>query len=561
MTDFRDAFGLAKTDPDWPDRLLHVPHNGPLTSYMHQEDNSYGGHKEPQYHILSYTWGRWMLKHPGPALHVEGILWDIPAVDFMEAFTVGQFTDVIRRIAQDVEFVWVDIACIHQTDRPAKMKEIGRQASIFEGAEQAFVWLHQWDDEQLSTQVRQLEELHSALKDHSLSYSDSDSEMLSNADDDDVPECFANASWITSAFQCLETWRSEPWFTSLWTVQEMYHKPSATLLSKSASTTTVRNQPATLRWFMECVDAINDGIRSLSYDAPFPKHLDQPRLTDVLVAADRLGVCSQIWDNSCTVFAATRHRTAWEPLDRIYGIMQVFGLRLGEAAEPNRTFTLHQLKLQLVAAITQRSPVFAQLFVHAQPPAPNETWMISEFSYTPMRLQFRDLRPEPLCEIAVDQDTSTATFRGTACAFKDFATMYKRVASATDVSESRTWQDVMFDAHTELLDILPPDILDQNRTQVDKFHETAGLLGDTFGDRLVLLSLGILQDADHRLQDGEFESEDRDLGIGMLALRVDGQGSEVLRRIGLCIWHEPDDECEVLDEFTGLWRQCESVLG
>jgi hypothetical protein len=77
----------------------------------------------------------------------------------------------------------------------------------------------------------------------------------------------------------------------------------------------------------------------------------------------------------------------------------------------------------------------------------------------------------------------------------------------------------------------------------------------------VLLSLGILQDADHRLQDGEFESEDRDLGIGMLALRVDGQGSEVLRRIGLCIWHEPDDECEVLDEFTGLWRQCESVLG
>src|SRR5437667_11978530 len=66
----------------WPRRLLHVPS---MTSFKWQPGNSYGGHKEPKYVALSYTWGRWALdertKPDFKPLQIQGVPWLIPRVD------------------------------------------------------------------------------------------------------------------------------------------------------------------------------------------------------------------------------------------------------------------------------------------------------------------------------------------------------------------------------------------------------------------------------------------------------------------------------------------------
>src|SRR5690606_38753172 len=101
---------------------------------------------KPKYAILSYTWGRWRCSaEPGkpkpPALDVKGIFWDIPAIS-EDHFSVKTFEKAIRQIGRDVDWVWIDVACIDQTDGSIeKNEEIGRQVGIFHNAVKAYVWL------------------------------------------------------------------------------------------------------------------------------------------------------------------------------------------------------------------------------------------------------------------------------------------------------------------------------------------------------------------------------------------------------------------------------------
>ncbi len=121
----------------WPRRLLHVV---TLTSVVRNDGNVFAGVKEPRYDILSYTWGRFTCSK-GRAIDVRGIEWKIPAIDESH-FTVEEFEAVIRQVGRDVEFIWVDIACIHQEDEALKAEDVGNQAGIFKNAHKAFIWLN-----------------------------------------------------------------------------------------------------------------------------------------------------------------------------------------------------------------------------------------------------------------------------------------------------------------------------------------------------------------------------------------------------------------------------------
>ena len=139
----------------WPQRLLHVPS---MTSYEWTPGNVYGTHVEPGYNAISYTWGRYdleyMLKKRGKKrfrsikpIAIEGIPWAevVPRIH-PDHFSATEFQHIINQTqnlsaSSDVEFVWLDVACIDQRDGPQKAMEIGRQASIFKGASTVFVWL------------------------------------------------------------------------------------------------------------------------------------------------------------------------------------------------------------------------------------------------------------------------------------------------------------------------------------------------------------------------------------------------------------------------------------
>ena len=61
----------------WPLRLLHIPS---MTSREWKPGNVYGPDTEPNYSILSYTWGRFQVAD-GPRLAIKGIDWQVPSID------------------------------------------------------------------------------------------------------------------------------------------------------------------------------------------------------------------------------------------------------------------------------------------------------------------------------------------------------------------------------------------------------------------------------------------------------------------------------------------------
>ena len=149
------GFALPDAIGSWPQRLLHVP---TMTSHEWTSGNIYGDHVAPRYNAISYTWGRFDLLYAPDgcnktvlrrttSIKIEGTTWaaNIPRID-PQHFRVVDFQNVIARSLDlcepnDVEFVWLDIACIDQRNGPQKAAEIGRQADIFKGAQNVFIWL------------------------------------------------------------------------------------------------------------------------------------------------------------------------------------------------------------------------------------------------------------------------------------------------------------------------------------------------------------------------------------------------------------------------------------
>lgn len=111
----------------WPRRLLHVPS---MQSRAWLPGNRYGDAVAPQYNAISYTWGRFELQQDSDpsvsGLEVRGVDWNIPRTD-PSHFTKEQFHRVVQaathvspryyedtKVREDVEFVWLDVACIDQ---------------------------------------------------------------------------------------------------------------------------------------------------------------------------------------------------------------------------------------------------------------------------------------------------------------------------------------------------------------------------------------------------------------------------------------------------------------
>ena len=173
----------------WPRRLLHVPS---MTSLKWQPGDKYGGHVQPRYNAVSYTWGRFSLdveedkeegeKEKGEmrenkkkketkkmkknrnvtAIAVKGIDWTVPRIS-PDHFSTDNFRRLIQQTCESVDgakertdFLWLDVACINQKNTLEKLAEIGRQAVIFHGAQRVYVWLTKVHRDWFSHAVRDL---------------------------------------------------------------------------------------------------------------------------------------------------------------------------------------------------------------------------------------------------------------------------------------------------------------------------------------------------------------------------------------------------------------------
>ncbi|KAM0255957.1 hypothetical protein ACHAPA_012335 [Fusarium lateritium] len=389
----------------WPRRLLHV---ASMTCYPWSPGNKYGSYKEPYYNAISYTWGRFRYKDHQPEyattrpLDVKGVTWPLPRVRPTH-FTAEEMTQLIKAATcpEDeeyvVEFIWLDVVCIDQTKPHTQeyYSEVGRQGRIFQGASEVVVWLTTINSGQMIQWWKKMSHIKTPLK----------AVLVGSDDDYDVDE------WLRTVLAEFQDLRKDPWFTSLWTLQEAFLSPYSVIFLRDGLS------------FFRCVDDVSSGgylshliticqkmysfldqfKRSASRKATFDQTLFNAVKTEIeafgflegfsegtsVLRSLELGFdTNSTWmGNPLMLLQASHRRSCYEQTDRVRGIMQVFGLQLGESAPdatPGKTYSLSELKDQLACELLRLYPISSQLCIQDRSCPPREAWRVNS-SMTMMR--------------------------------------------------------------------------------------------------------------------------------------------------------------------------------
>ncbi|KAI0553861.1 heterokaryon incompatibility protein-domain-containing protein [Xylaria curta] len=559
----------------WPRRLLHI---ATLTSYERSDNNTYNGIKEPAYSILSYTWGRFQVKDPGvsKSLPIKGVSWEIPTIQESH-FTVDQFHKVLNLMRLDnTEWAWVDIACIDQENTKIKMDEVGKQASIFRAARWAYVWLSHLSTEACFRSFGLIERIDNIWPKYILH-------------DTSAEEMKLLLRYLREA---LDSIYLDPWFTSLWTLQEIMMRNDALIVSSEGAIVTqcipayaVRGGVSNLAaFYKEQVSIwpmffnriasdwrrVHDEVLRFAAkveNSDYDVHLQCKQIGQLI---DSTGINHVSSNNPNIQYGVAKYRKTEYPEDRVYGIMQIYNIRVGQSIRPDDLPSLDELKEEFGFAINCKSIVQGQAFVHTSTSKPKLSWCITEYSDVPQGL--RNISEVRIRSTISQGDSSSVQIKGKACLFPDFLEIHNRDVSGlnhTMGSQLRLYLDYHIAEDIEsganpwswwvddslLVQCLGRGLIrgeDWTRAQETwlRHYRTAKKTCENYGlDRLLVLELG---DFAGRYT-GEFKKDKDDnpnrffvtdlpprTHIGMLIRRV-GDKTELgkpglYERLGICTW-------------------------
>lgn len=444
-----NGIGHWPTDDYWPRRLLHIP---TMKSYERSGSSTYRDTDCPGYSILSYTWGRWEIPLNGcrqaghttrpRALPVTGTRWAIPQVS-EDHFTVDNFQDVVGFMAQaGTEWAWIDVACIDQENTAIKMDEVGRQASIFNKATRAFVWLSRTTRDALINTMKTLQE--SGLHPSSNFW-----------EDEDGPKALSMLRVIENAVALL---LADPWFSSLRTLQEMMMRCDAVLVSREGGFVTDGQDQYQIKMenLMDACTNIVFGSRAARVVLAngtdgwrrLPPDVTADMKAEMVAALDRIedriaqsGLLSaSMTTNPNVQYGSSRFRHARHPEDRIYGIMQIYGVRVGQSVRPADQPAPDALAREFGLAVNAHSALLGQLFVHTAAPPAGRSWCITEQSGVPGWLQNFSANPRALCTIAEGDAGGAVVAVGRHCPFREFYAL-----GTAEEYKASVWMDFFFD--------------------------------------------------------------------------------------------------------------------
>ncbi|KAG8531428.1 uncharacterized protein KY384_003057 [Bacidia gigantensis] len=538
-----DEVGLQQ---EWPQRLLYVPS---MISLEREEGNKYGQYIEPAYSILSYTWGRWELPEGNAALKVGGINWRVPTIDERH-FSVAQLEKAIWRISsgrdsenssQLIHFVWIDIACIDQENEALKATEIGRQAAIFKNATHAYIWLSHLDDNEMQQCDTTLFDTNMILSPH----------FEGNGTEPEDLE-----SWNASFREVSETLYRDPWFTSLWTLQEMFLRPDAEILTQDANLIERKGGNGSTLGLSNLIINYTTVYKALC-DSSSSNELSSPKEnSELLELVEKLGLYWGQWENPMLLLIAARYRQTRNPKDRIYGIMQVYDLKLGVSSQPDRDFTVEDLQFQLASAHNAQSAINAQMFIHTQAVQLGRCWRMQSESRIPHDLEFTELGRKSLCKISIEE-TRLPIYQGKACSLSTLSELWQSGSSGSDVasrhSEDKYSEEMLQDVLLDLPERVELEAwagLNNHSMELSRKTELVRLLVMSASHNIQVLLLG-------KLIDGI--DEDIDMLAGLMVRRRFLGTVECWQRIGICLWAEQSELSQ--EEVVPHWRPFMGHLG
>ena len=414
-----------------------------MTSLELTSEGCYGNLHQPNYNAVSYTWGRFASTH-GSALKVNGVTWSIPRIKHNH-FSAESFRQILERAAGTNGLVWVDIACIDQENTDIKMDEIGKQADIFSRASQVYIWLTSQDVAEASASLQALQDFAEKVAQIEIgqfSFEFNDVNFLQQI----IPECSNLHRHLLSLF-------SDPWFSSLWTLQEACLCEEAHFLSKDAQVLVIEGLH-TRKEKVVTLDSPTDACQQIK-TALFAYADTNQAIKDLIALMDRSGLSyfHQGFNserNSMLLYPAAHHRTCSEPLDRIYGIMQVYGFKLGASSKPGGLFTLAELEDQFGEALNRIAPMTAQTHIHTIPQPLGSAWRPSRSSMMP-EIYTMSRRYDTMCSITCIK--GKPFFKGKSCSLETLHSFWVQGNALNEslyhVIANEHWQHYLISIHLD----------------------------------------------------------------------------------------------------------------
>ncbi|KAF2844983.1 HET-domain-containing protein [Plenodomus tracheiphilus IPT5] len=287
------------------------------------------------YTALSYTWGA-------------------PVFDRTIAFEQGDIaiTSSLASALQHLRseshgvFLWIDQICINQPDTAEKIQQIPLMGQIYRRATNTFIWLGDDDGCDSVLAFDALETIYARLQSSEAQITTADFQRLNFPPETD-------RSWwaIRQLFR-------RPWLTRLWTIQEAVLSRNLFLACGKAvacwddfaAWCYQLGDSGLLQWIMT-----NDAL-----DEAFPTADDAllrpPRGGLVInsIQADRLQNQNFVQEYLLNILVSTRYAQAWEPKDKIYGVLGLaeVNVKLDYSPQTSAREIYHQACLTQLPSLT-----------------------------------------------------------------------------------------------------------------------------------------------------------------------------------------------------------------
>ena len=385
--------------------------------------------------------------------------------------------------------------------------------------------------------------------------------------------------WVTSARASLDQIFIDPWFTSLWTLQEAFLCQHAYMLPLEAEMTNIDVKFDTKTGPIFTLQALCNASITLSQVIEIERPIvlaqwqsdksnpdvckRQKYLGDVYGMLNRRGLLALATRNPIALYNTAQYRKSSLDWDRVYGIQQVFGFRLGASA-PHvsntraKSFNRFVLEDQLGAAILVKYPVASQLHVFTEPVEEGRGWRVAPSSNIPkleIQRSIWDLTFEHLWHVSTEniKGQTWGVFRGHSCSFSDLSRAWKlahEIPSIAEILGPQSPQQILLD--TFLQDIADQDLKDRpeepiwttvwsKRKEIPRTehqHRLASgvnaLIPKVFeGESPTVLLLGSFEDGS---QDTERADHSARYHVGLIIIRKEQKTYPYWKRLGFCIW-------------------------
>ena len=197
--------------------------------------------------------------------------------------------------------------------------------------------------------------------------------------------------WTMEVTMIVADFLADPWFSSLWALQETFLSPEAVILLGDAMRSSI--DLCRLSFISEALKTVKD---ALGYDDKTREAEEECGLGAMI---DRTGLLVCLDQDSMGLLTAAGNRTTRHEEDRVYGIMQVFEFQLGSSApdvDENYSFSLEELNDQLGMALFAKDPILSQMYINEGKVEPNKGWRL-----TPSKDFYHRKRAQPAVERCV----------------------------------------------------------------------------------------------------------------------------------------------------------------